>query len=388
MRRILLFFSLFLLGFLPACGGGSRPPQTLTSTFAFIQEVPNNSYVFTPTLGKFLVTGSNIQFQTEPAALDAGTGSAVSGMFYSIVLSSNEQKAAFDLYGGLDSVPSNQWDVWVVNADGTNLTQLTNDAYDDALPQFSENGSKVVFASYRPVPGSSSTSQWQIVTMNANGTGEAVLPIPSGVLDQYHPVFSPDGSKIAMSTYGCSALPCDVNSIDFAGVMVVNSDGSNPVLVTNPLYSQACYYCLDEMPMFTADGSKIVFSRYDFNYTPEIEDIYTVNVDGTGATRLTDGVGINADPSTLSVQAVGEKILFSSNRATPNDFSSGNFDLYSMNLDGTQLQRLTSNALYDGLSGEWYDAITTQGAAARHTVRQHGQLRYRGHSPATRPNWR
>ena len=379
MRKLLLLTLILLLGFLFACGGSSRP-QSVTSTFAFIQEAPNYSYAFTPMLGQFVVTGSKIAFEATPAAVDSGTGTPVKGEFYSIVLSPDGNKATFDLLGGTLDSPTDQWDIWVANADTSNITQITNDSYDDALPQFSPDGTKVVFASYRPLPETEAAYQWQIVTRNVTGTGEQVLPVPNGVIYQFHPSYSPDGSKIAMTASGYTA-----QDVPFWGIYVVNADGSSPTLLTNPLYSsEPCYYCNDEDPVFTADGTKIVFSRYN-DTNSAVEDVYIMNADGTGVTQLTDGTAINADPSLITIQGVGERILFSSTRSYQNDVPGG-FDLYSMKLDGTGVTRLTNNALYDGLSGEWYDVYGTANAASKRVLGRNQPAPYRGHLPVTRPN--
>lgn len=380
MRKLLLLTLILLLGFLFACGGSSRP-QSVTSTFAFIQEAPNYSYAFTPMLGQFVVTGSKVAFEATAAAMDAGTGNPVKGEFYSIVLSPDGKKATFDLLGGTLDSPTDQWDIWVANADTSNIMQITNDSYDDALPQFSPDGTKVVFASYRPVPETEAAYQWQIVIRNVTGSGEQVLPIPDGVIYQFHPSYSPDGGKIVMTASGYTS-----QEVPFAGIYVVNADGSNPTLLTNPLYSsESCYYCQDEDPVFTADGTKIVFSRYN-DTNNAVEDVYIMNADGTGVTQLTDGTAVNADPSLITIQGVGDRILFNSNRSNPSNWGSATFDLYSMKFDGTGVTRLTNNALYDGLSGEWYDVYGTANAASNRVLGRNQPAPYRGHLPVTRPN--
>lgn len=40
-------------------------------------------------------------------------------------------------------------DVWMIDADGTNLTQITTDSADDVDPSWSPNGNKVAFSSKR-----------------------------------------------------------------------------------------------------------------------------------------------------------------------------------------------------------------------------------------------
>ncbi|HVH08433.1 MAG TPA: hypothetical protein VM736_01425 [Gemmatimonadales bacterium] len=74
-----------------------------------------------------------------------------------------------------------------------------------------------------------------------------------------------------------------------------------------------------------------VWALYDY-------DIYTADADGTGARRLTDGPGYNAE-GTLSPD--GQTIVFTSLR-------DGDLDIYTMRVDGSHLKRLTTTLGYDG----------------------------------------
>jgi Tol biopolymer transport system component len=312
--------------------------------------------------------------------VDSATKQPIAFDIGSIILSADGTRATFDLYGGLGDTSSNQWDIWVANADGTgNPLPISNDTYEDFLPQFSPNGTKVVYASYRPVPGDLPTYQWQIVVATSDGSGTAqVLPIPEGVLYQTHPTYSPDGAKLVMMAAGY------MNGVAFDGILLTNADGTNAQLLSNPLYSEGCYYCVDELPSFTPDGQSIVFSRDNWNGS-EFEDIYIMNVDGSNPTQLTDSVGINHDPLVLNVSGVGQRIVFSSNRDNLT-VGTGGFDLYSAKLDGTGITRLTSNTLYDAFSEWWYgDAVA---AAARHSnpvSREH--TLHRGHASSGKVHW-
>ncbi len=106
--------------------------------------------------------------------------------------------------------------VFVVNSDGTGLTQLTTDTANDGFPVWSPDGSKIVFQSNR-------TGISQVWVMNADGSGQTELtfdPVPKDQL----PDWSPDGSRIAF-----------VEQTHSTGgdIWIMNADGSNPHPITS-----------------------------------------------------------------------------------------------------------------------------------------------------------
>lgn len=326
-----------------SCGGNSTSsvitPITSTNSFAFLQQKPN-SYLFYPVLGTF--TGN--QFTTSMVK-DPSTGDYVSADIFSMSLNAKGDKVVFDLYGGPDyAQPSNQWDIFIGTLDGANLTQVTNDGAYDELPQFNAASTKIVYSSDgRDAPGTRVT-----VIRNVDGTGEQVLPQPLGAELTSHPSFSPDGTKIAVEAESMSA------STPFDGIVLMNTDGSNPTLLTNPYVPPNCY-CYDREPFFTSDGSHIVFTRY--NSAPDaadIVDIYIMKTDGTAVTRLTDSRGLNFDPMVIRDSSNNsDRILFSSNRDNLSSGAAG-FEIYTMKSDGTGLTRLTNNTVYDGFHNQMF----------------------------------
>lgn len=86
-------------------------------------------------------------------------------------------------------------------------------------------------------------------------------------------------------------------------------------------------------PIFSPDGTKIAFSA---SSKEESCQIYIVNIDGSGLTRLTD----KPSPNGVSrFSPDGTKIAYLSDHPTGED--DNNYDIYTMSLDGSNKQRLT-----------------------------------------------
>lgn len=363
-----LFSALVILSLsaaLAGCGGGSKtvvvPQPQVTNAFMFLQEVPNQGATFTPMTGQYTVTGSDITFQALPAQ-DPVTGQVIGADFGSMYLSAGSDKIAYDLWGGTGSILVDQWDIYVEGANGQTTAQITNDAYEDAYPQLSADGRKVVFNSKRDL-GKGLTDVVTVAATSAPLSPPIMLPMPPGAEALWDPTFSPDGTKIAAEAIGSDA------SGSFDGIVVMNADGSSPQLITNPYATCDCW---DGFPAFTADGTQIVFTGGTNTTDASYVEIYITNLDGSGTTQLSDGVGYNADPLIVQVPGMAQKIVFESNRDNLNAAASTGYDLYMMNLDGSGLQRLTSNALFDGFSQEWFVPQGTA-ASARAAIRaRHG----------------
>jgi TolB protein len=87
------------------------------------------------------------------------------------VVSPDGTRIAFTRHTGTNT------EVFVMNADGTGQTNLTNNgAAADELPDWSPDGTRLVFASTR-------TSNYEIWVMNADGTGLANLTNTMGAVD-------------------------------------------------------------------------------------------------------------------------------------------------------------------------------------------------------------
>ena len=113
-------------------------------------------------------------------------------------------------------------------------------------------------------------------------------------------------------------------------IFTVNPDGSEVTQVTeSPGY--------DYGPAWSPDGAKIAFTRTDVVTMPGQtgqSDIWAVNSDGSGLTKLTNDPGIDGDPAWSPDSA---QIAFSSYREGVE-----NFEIFAMNSDGSVLRQLTN----------------------------------------------
>ena len=111
---------------------------------------------------------------------------------WSPVWSPDDRRIAFSgTHGGIT-------DLYIVDADGKNLRQLTNDQYADLQPSWSPDGRRIAFATDRGPETNLSVlklSPWHIAVMDIESGAINVLPGQDGL--NLNPQWSPDGREVA-----------------------------------------------------------------------------------------------------------------------------------------------------------------------------------------------
>lgn len=179
-------------------------------------------------------------------------------------------------------------DLWIVNADGTGLRQLTHLAprlMNLSQPEGSPDGLWIVFGAWENL----SRGDTRIFVVDAEGGGLRSLT-PSDSVSDYGPSWSPDGTKIVFFSDSGTAFGPDLPSW---GLEVMSADGST----RTRLATISTLRCPCEIPRFdpswSPNGRQIVFAAdRDDN-----RDIYVINPDGTGQRRLTTAAAVDAAPA-------------------------------------------------------------------------------------------
>jgi len=111
---------------------------------------------------------------------------------WSPVWSPDDRQIAFSgTHGGIT-------DLYIVDVDGNNMRQLTNDKYGDMQPAWSPDGKRLAFATDRGPPTDLSVlkiAKWQIAVLDLQSGAIEVLPNQGGL--NLNPAWSPDGRQVA-----------------------------------------------------------------------------------------------------------------------------------------------------------------------------------------------
>ena len=234
------------------------------------------------------------------------------------------------------STRDGNWEIYVMDADGGNPQNLSNDRNDDRSPSWSPDGKRIAFASDRDGHVIDGRPTYEIYVMDADGGNPQNLSNDRN--DDRSPSWSPDGKRIAFASDRDRGRG-DPHNID---IYVMDADGSNPQRLTENRNE-------DEYPSWSPAGERIIFSaRREGHFENDLGisyEIYVMDADGGNEQRLTENRNNDWHPSW---SPDGKRIAFMADRKG----DVVKFDIYVMDADGGNLQNLTNNRGWDG-SPSW-----------------------------------
>ena len=241
--------------------------------------------------------------------------------------------------------------------EGVNLTNISKTSGHDWTPQFSPSNDKIVYTTYFP-----DSDNYDVFIMNIDGSGKKNITNSPGY--EKNPQFSPEGSFILYQSWEKGKMEIffsnllDENNINLTrntssydiisagnaispdgqkvvftsdrdknkNIYIMNTDGTGQKQLTS-------HPSNDYEPVFSPDGLSIVFtSERDGN-----KQVYIMNQEGKNMANLSKN---SADDWAPKYYSDNRKIVFQSHR-------DGNWEIYMMKLDGTGQTNLTNHPRTD-----------------------------------------
>ena len=248
------------------------------------------------------------------------------------------------------SVNYGHWgaDAFVVTAD--DMERLVSSPSNDSEVTWSPDCSRIAFISNRPNPRSASYHIWVV-----NPDGSAPVKLTHDPHSDFSPRWSPDGARIAfrrLETGEGSVPPRGRPPIKSMDIFVINADGSGETRLTDGPGLKGDI-------SWSPDGKRMLlnFAQPDLSWVDTVTwgvdeetlEIYVMNSDGTDMKNLSNRPGKD---NNASWSPDGRLIVFESTRGD------GTEDIYVMNADSSNVRRLTDHPAADMLprwspDGKW-----------------------------------
>ena len=177
------------------------------------------------------------------------------------------------VYYSIEPTEGGKGDVWVMDIDSSNRTQLTFDKEGGVAPSYSPDGKKVLYQRW------SDDGELEIWLMDSDGTNNQMILDDSW--HPHHPTFMPDGKILFEST---RASPHSKET-DGGYLWMMDQDGGNRTLLVPSSFDGKSF---NSRASVSSDGTKILFE-----HSLSDRDLYIVeDPDGDGVWEDSDGDGV------------------------------------------------------------------------------------------------
>lgn len=190
------------------------------------------------------------------------------------------------------------WDIWVIDVEGMQPIQVTHSPMDEVHPSWSPDGSQLVYCAMPPTSG-----QWELWIAPAAEHAPATF-VGYGVFPEWSPV--DDRIVFQRSRHRGGR---------WYSIWIMTMTGGEPRYPTEIAYSPDHALIL---PAWSRDGAQVAYTTVasipdidpEFGQAYQTSDIWTIQVDGGSAVRLTDAHTVNFGPA----WSPDGRVFFSSGR--------------------------------------------------------------------------
>ncbi len=191
---------------------------------------------------------------------------------------------------------------------GESIINISNNSHFDRLPDVLHPSNRIVF-----ITEEGADTQNNIMTMDVVGTNRSFVT-NSTDLDLY-PKWSPDGQKILFARFSTTGGQ--------HGTYVIDATGSNLTFLTEG----------GDNPSWSPDGSQIIYAGHDGHD----KEIFIADADGSNPVNISNS---DFDDDMPDWSPDGTKIVFVSNR-------DGDNEIFVMDIDGSNVRQITHNGHND-----------------------------------------
>lgn len=220
--------------------------------------------------------------------------------------------------------------IFVMDADGSNVVQLTHEPGGAETPAWSPDGSRIVYAVYGYGEGN------DVFVMNADGSEQRRLTTHPGYDD--HPSWSRDGTRIVFNSDRTTPDPVAPWGSRWHEVFSMDPDGGDVRQHTR--CRAVCTFA-----SLSPAGDRILYRKviagdglqWDLTRAERDSEVFVASVDGTGEVNLSRNAAFDGWP-TWSPR--GDLIAFASNRAGPASVG----QIHVIEVDGGRVRQITEGS--------------------------------------------